>query len=564
MSILNDCAVVGSIFSSSISRTRFLALLNMLNFKALKFLPKVPLLCIFLVISTIVQNGNAAKILLYTPSISPSHIVMSGRMADILIDAGHDVVLFIPEYDPAVTLNGTKKAKIWRMENISTAYLDGVEQFGPSVLKENYLSVRERLIFEDAIGDMCSAIMARHKDLDIIRDYKFDIVFTEMIDLCGLGIMRYLGIPIHIWHSTTPLHDTVSYLLGVPMPYSYVPSVEENFVGPKMTFSERAWNTYMHFVAMKCHYYGTDKATAAIRKYAGPNFPNVRDIAAESTLAFVNSDEFMDQARPILHKTVYIGGLGIHDVKPVAEPFLSILNQAEKGVILFSFGTIVPTTTLSHQLKTDIVNLFSEFDGYHFIVKIDKDDTEFAELANSAKNVITTSWMPQADILGHPKLKLFITHGGFNGLLETVIRGVPIVAVPYFADQFRNAKVAEHRGIGRVIEKQKLSKETLKTAIHAVLNDPKYSANSKRLSRLIKNKPFKPQEVFVKWVNFVAENGALPELTPEGAHMNFFTYFNLDVFIVAASIPLLIVGFIVFVVKKVFYRSTVTSSKKTD
>uniref|UniRef100_A0A914QZC2 glucuronosyltransferase n=1 Tax=Panagrolaimus davidi TaxID=227884 RepID=A0A914QZC2_9BILA len=161
--------------------------------------------------------------------------------------------------------------------------------------------------------------MARHKEFDIIRDYNFDIAITETVDLCGLGIMRYLGIKNHIWHSTTPLHDNVAYNLGVPNPASYIPSTEENLIGPKMTFYDKAFNFYMHGVTLYMHHYGTDRATEAIRKYAGPNFPNVRQIASESVLAVINSDEFLDIARPILHKTIYIGGLGIGDPEPVKE-----------------------------------------------------------------------------------------------------------------------------------------------------------------------------------------------------------------------------------------------------
>ena len=101
--------------------------------------------------------------------------------------------------------------------------------------------------------------MDRHKELDVLRNYGFDVVFTEMIDLCGLGIMRFLGIKNHIWHSTTPLHDNVAYNLGVPSPVSYVSTTEENLLGPVMSLTERAYNMYMYLVTLRLHHYGTDK-----------------------------------------------------------------------------------------------------------------------------------------------------------------------------------------------------------------------------------------------------------------------------------------------------------------
>ena len=101
--------------------------------------------------------------------------------------------------------------------------------------------------------------MERHTELDKLKNYNFDMVITEMIDLCGLGIMHFLGIKNHIWHSTTPLHDNVAFNLGVPSPISYVPSTEENLLGPKMSFRERTFNFYMYLIAVYLHHYGTNK-----------------------------------------------------------------------------------------------------------------------------------------------------------------------------------------------------------------------------------------------------------------------------------------------------------------
>uniref|UniRef100_A0A914Q412 glucuronosyltransferase n=1 Tax=Panagrolaimus davidi TaxID=227884 RepID=A0A914Q412_9BILA len=501
-----------------------------------------------------ISFSSAAKILIYTPNISPSHIVMSGRMADVLIKAGHDVVLFIPEYDPSVTLNGTKNAKIWRMSNISDAFIRGMNDFGSGLFTEPYGGFVARKAFETALGEMCEDLMSRQKDFEQIKNYNFDIVITEMIDLCGLGIMRYLGIKNHIWHSTTPLHDNVAYNLGVPNPASYIPSTEENLIGPKMTFFEKAFNFYMHFITLYIHHYATDRATEAIQKYAGPNFPNVRQIASESALAVINSDEFLDIARPVLHKTVYIGGLGIGDPKPVEEePFKSFISQSKKGVIVFSLGTIAPTTMMTLKVKENLIKTFTEFEDYNFIMKIDKDDKEMIDLCTKAKNILITTWMPQSDILGHPKIKFFIMHGGFNGLLESAIRGCPVIVIPIFADQQRNAKMAEYRGFGIVVEKTNLEGSALKSAIQTILNNPNFSQKAKRISKLIKSKPFKADEVFVKWIEFVVENGNLPELTPEGANMGWIEYFCLDVIFVGYLAGLFILLFIAYFVKKILF-----------
>ncbi|KAE9546697.1 hypothetical protein FO519_010091, partial [Halicephalobus sp. NKZ332] len=355
---------------------------------------------------------------------------------------------------------------------------------------------------------MCEAIMDRRKELDIIKDYGFDVVITEMYDLCGVGITRFLGIKNHIWYSTTPLHDNFAYNMGVPAPVSYVPTTEENLLGPVMSFIDRAYNMFMYLVTLKLHHHGSDRSNDAIRKYAGPDFPCVRELAAESTIAFVNNDEFLEPARPILHKTIYIGGIGIREPKPLEEPFASFIQKAKKGVVLFSLGTFAPTRIIKYSLKKEIVELFSEFEDYQFIVKVDATDEAFFKLAENVKNVKVTS---------SSQIKLFITHGGMNSLLETATRGVPVVVIPFYTDQFRNSKTAEYRGFGVVVQKIHLNRETLGAAMKQVLENDRYKEAALRVSHLMRTKPFKPEEVFLRWTEFVAENGVLPELIPEGA-----------------------------------------------
>ncbi len=41
-------------------------------------------------------------------------------------------------------------------------------------------------------------------------------------------------------------------------------------------------------------------------------------------------------------------------------------------------------------------------------------------------NVKTFDWLPQNDLLGHPKIKAFVSHMGANGGYEAAYHGVPI------------------------------------------------------------------------------------------------------------------------------------------
>lgn len=52
---------------------------------------------------------------------------------------------------------------------------------------------------------------------------------------------------------------------------------------------------------------------------------------------------------------------------------------------------------------------------------------------------VLPSWAPQAQILGHSSTGGFLTHCGWNSILETIVNGVPIIAWPLYAEQKMNA-----------------------------------------------------------------------------------------------------------------------------
>lgn len=69
----------------------------------------------------------------------------------------------------------------------------------------------------------------------------------------------------------------------------------------------------------------------------------------------------------------------------------------------------------------------------------------------------------------------FITHGGVNSIMESVTRGVPLICIPLFADQSRNALAVEYRKIGISASKGDLmnGKEKLVQTIKSILDDPR-------------------------------------------------------------------------------------------
>ncbi|KAB8095073.1 hypothetical protein EE612_022722 [Oryza sativa] len=65
-----------------------------------------------------------------------------------------------------------------------------------------------------------------------------------------------------------------------------------------------------------------------------------------------------------------------------------------------------------------------------------------------AKNIglLIHGWAPQVSILAHASTGAFLSHCGWNSVLESMAHGVPIIAWPLTADQFFNAQMLEEWG----------------------------------------------------------------------------------------------------------------------
>ncbi|KAE8664266.1 putative UDP-glucosyl transferase 72E1 [Hibiscus syriacus] len=57
------------------------------------------------------------------------------------------------------------------------------------------------------------------------------------------------------------------------------------------------------------------------------------------------------------------------------------------------------------------------------------------------RGLVIPMWAPQVEILSHPSIGGFLTHGGWNSALESIINGVPMIAWPLYSEQKMNANI---------------------------------------------------------------------------------------------------------------------------
>lgn len=173
-------------------------------------------------------------------------------------------------------------------------------------------------------------------------------------------------------------------------------------------------------------------------------------------------------------------------------------------------------------------------------------------------NTLLVKWMPQKDLLGHPQTRVFVAHGGTNGVQEAIYHGVPILGLPLMFDQSDNLSRMKAKGVAKVVDIAYLNRDNFLEALRAVLEDPSYRENMQRLSRLHKDQPMKPLDQAMFWIEYVMRHKGAPHLRTQSFRMSWIQYHSVDVIATLLAALLLILLLCLssgmFLWRKVFFR----------
>nr|XP_043608728.1 UDP-glycosyltransferase 89A2-like [Erigeron canadensis] len=94
-----------------------------------------------------------------------------------------------------------------------------------------------------------------------------------------------------------------------------------------------------------------------------------------------------------------------------------------------------------------------EESGVHYVWVV-KQELGDPVVSGSGRGMVINGWAPQVSILGHQAVAGFLSHCGWNSVLEAIVGGVKILAWPMEADQYVNARllVDDHGAAVRVCE----------------------------------------------------------------------------------------------------------------
>ena len=120
-------------------------------------------------------------------------------------------------------------------------------------------------------------------------------------------------------------------------------------------------------------------------------------------------------------------------------------DQPLNSVIYVSFGsTTVMTNDELMEFWYGLVNSKKHFLWAirpDFVAKKDSEGHIPVELVEGTKDRgCMVGWAPQEEVLTHQAVGGFLTHSGWNSILESIVAGVPMICWPYFADQQVNSR----------------------------------------------------------------------------------------------------------------------------
>jgi glucuronosyltransferase len=249
-------------------------------------------------------------------------------------------------------------------------------------------------------------------------------------------------------------------------------------------------------------YFATPAIDKQMKEIFGKKTPYADDLDRMTSLMLVNSNPAVDYAESLPPNIIQVGGLQIKEPKAVPNDINQFIVRGKKGTVLMALGTNMRSDEIGQEAIHAVLEAFRQIPDFNFLWKFETSEM----LGELPVNVMIRDWLPQNDILAHPHVKAFITHGGLLSTHETVWHGVPMVVIPFYADQNRNAFKSAAAGIAVKVDFQTITTEKLRKAIIEVLLDPKYRKNMQKKSKLFKDQPEKPLARAVWWCEYVIRN----------------------------------------------------------
>ncbi|XP_029992195.1 UDP-glucuronosyltransferase 2C1-like isoform X2 [Sphaeramia orbicularis] len=394
-------------------------------------------------------------------------------------------------------------------------------------------------LYHKKLAELTVHMLEDKKLMQTLHEAKFDVVLTDP----GVGVGTFLGhrlqVPL-VYNVRWTIQGEAHFLIA-PSPLAYIPFSATQLTD-KMTFPQRIMNVLLYIIGMRSMSYFTEPHyKPIIKKYFGPDVDYLT-FFLDADIWLMRNDFIFEFPRPTMPNIIYMSGFQCKPSKPLpADLEEFVQSSGDHGIIVMTLGTMV--AKLPQHVTEEIAEAFAQLPQ--------KVIWRYAgqRPANLGNNTLLVEWLPQNDLLGHPKTKVFVAHGGTNGVQEAIYHGVPIVGLPLFFDQPDNLSRIRAKGGAVIVDIAELNRDLFADALKTVLNNPSYRENMQRLSRLHRDQPIKPLDQAVFWIEYVIRHKGAAHLKAQSYKMSWFVYYSIDVVAALLATALLLMFTFILVVK---------------
>ncbi|XP_060532206.1 UDP-glucosyltransferase 2 [Cylas formicarius] len=470
----------------------------------------------------VINYCSCANILMITMGGTKSHKIPFWELARGLIPRGHNFT-FLSAFPSDFLLSGleeiTPTELVFYVRNFTNWDLVGARMRGEEpvhpwdMMRYGY--------------EACDVLLSDQETRNFMHSgEKFDLLILDgAYPECALGFVHHFKVPF-IYINTVGFYTGSLSLAGNPTPYSVTPFLARPFTD-NMNFIQRVQNTLWNMAANAMHSVMVRfMIQKVLRKHLGNDVPAVYDMSRNVSFILQNGHATVSYPRPYLPNVAEIACIHCRSPKKLPEDLERFIEgSGTAGFIYFSMGSSVKASNMPDYLRNMLMVVFRNL-PQRVLWKYEADD-----MFDLPGNVMLGKWLPQQDILGHPKLRAFVTHGGLLSMFETIYHGVPVVSLPVFCDHDSNAAKAEEDGYALKLDLENLTPELLLRSIKTVIRDPRFRREVKRRQKLLLDQPETSMERAIYWTEYVLRHQGASHLQSPARHMGVVQYYLVDVII---------------------------------
>ncbi|KPU76021.1 uncharacterized protein Dana_GF12119, isoform D [Drosophila ananassae] len=510
------------------------------------------------------EMGDGARILAAFVFPASSHFMMTNAIIRELVKRGHEVTFITPFSLSKENLGPNYKEILIAQANI----WDPMKEMANvnSVLEMSDVNQLTFLRMVNVLGPLSTDFAFEQPEIQALVNAqdkvgKYDLLLVEQFYNEGILILSHLyKIPV-VTVMTYGGTNYLSQLFGIVTPWSYVPHLYMPF-SDRMPLWERTVNVFISGTEDLLRRYSYYPEQDAILKKHFANkldrVPTIRELESNISAVLLNGYMPLTSPRPLAYNMIPVGGLHIQKPKTLPENLQKFLDGTTHGAIYFSLGSQVR----SSELPPEKLKIFLEVFGTLKQRVLWKFEDE--SLPNLPANVMVQKWMPQADILAHPNVKVFIAHGGNFGFQEAVHYGVPVLGMPVYADQYSNLNQGKKAGIALLMDYRKFTADELRENLLELLENPKFWNNMKKASKIFRDRPLSAMDTAMYWIDYVIEHRGAPHLVSVGVELPWYQFYLLDVIGLGVAIVFLPILCILLICRKCSRKNTQNKKVKKN